>query len=153
MTYREMIQCWIPFGTPLYEFMAVVQTSAFLQLIRYSDWATDWTTGFRSPAEQRYFSLRHPVQTGCGAHTSSYEVCSGGCFPGGDADHSPPSSPEVRNTWSYTSTPPYSSWCLSRQYVFMAMLGGPLDTTAWRVLRLRMEGSPPGTEGSCKCIE
>jgi len=24
---------------------------------------------------------------------------------------------------------------------------------AWRVLRLRMEGSPPGTEGSCEYIE
>jgi hypothetical protein len=28
------------------------------------------------------------------------------------------------------------------------MLGGSLVTTEWRVLRLRMEGSPPGTEGS-----
>jgi hypothetical protein len=26
--------------------------------------------------------------------------------PGRDADHSPPSSAEVKNTWSYTSTPP-----------------------------------------------
>jgi hypothetical protein len=26
-------------------------------------------------------------------------------------------------------------------------------TTAWRVLRLRTEGSPPGTEGSCEYIE
>jgi hypothetical protein len=26
------------------------------------------------------------------------------------------------------------------------MLGGSLVTTAWRVLRLRMEGSPPGTD-------
>jgi hypothetical protein len=34
-----------------------------------------------------------------------------------------------------------------------AMLGGSLVTTAWRVLRLRMEGSPPGTEGSCEYIE
>jgi hypothetical protein len=34
-----------------------------------------------------------------------------------------------------------------------SMLGGSLVTTAWRVLRLRMEGSPPGTEGSCEYIE
>jgi hypothetical protein len=27
--------------------------------------------------------------------------------PGRDADNSPPSSAEVKNTWSYTSTPPY----------------------------------------------
>jgi hypothetical protein len=31
---------------------------------------------------------------------------------------------------------------------FKSMLGGCLVTTAWRVLRLRMEGSPPGTEVS-----
>jgi hypothetical protein len=33
------------------------------------------------------------------------------------------------------------------------MLGGSLVTTAWRVLRLRMEGSLPGAEGSCEYIE
>jgi hypothetical protein len=33
------------------------------------------------------------------------------------------------------------------------MLGGSLVTTAWRVLRLWMEGSPPVTEGSCEYIE
>jgi hypothetical protein len=27
--------------------------------------------------------------------------------PGRDADHSPPTSAEVKNTWNYTSTPPY----------------------------------------------
>jgi hypothetical protein len=26
--------------------------------------------------------------------------------PGSEADHSPPSSAEVKNAWSYTSTPP-----------------------------------------------
>jgi hypothetical protein len=31
--------------------------------------------------------------------------------PGREADHSPPSSAEVKNAWSYTSTP---------QYAFMA---------------------------------
>jgi len=34
-----------------------------------------------------------------------------------------------------------------------AMLGGSLVTMAWRVLRLWMEGSPPGMEGSCEYIE
>jgi hypothetical protein len=33
------------------------------------------------------------------------------------------------------------------------MLCGSLVTTVWRVLRLRMEGSLPGTEGSCEYIE
>jgi hypothetical protein len=34
--------------------------------------------------------------------------------PRHEADYSPPSSAEVKNTWSYTSTPPYvfMAWCL-----------------------------------------
>jgi hypothetical protein len=34
--------------------------------------------------------------------------------PGREADHSPPSSAEVKNVWSYTSTPQYVfiAWCL-----------------------------------------
>jgi hypothetical protein len=34
--------------------------------------------------------------------------------PGCEADHSPPSSAEVKNAWSYTSTPQYvfMAWCL-----------------------------------------
>jgi hypothetical protein len=34
--------------------------------------------------------------------------------PGREANHSPPSSTEVKNEWSYTSTPPYvfMGWCL-----------------------------------------
>jgi hypothetical protein len=34
--------------------------------------------------------------------------------PGREADHSRPSSAEVKNTWSYTSTPRYvfMTWCL-----------------------------------------
>jgi hypothetical protein len=33
--------------------------------------------------------------------------------PGREADHSPPSSTEVNNAWSYTSTPKYAlkAWC------------------------------------------
>jgi hypothetical protein len=34
--------------------------------------------------------------------------------PGREADHSPPSSAEVKNAWVYTTTPPYffKAWCL-----------------------------------------
>jgi hypothetical protein len=34
--------------------------------------------------------------------------------PGSEADHSPPSSAEVKNEWNYTSTPQYvfMVWCL-----------------------------------------
>jgi hypothetical protein len=37
-----------------------------------------------------------------------------GSFPGGKADYSPPPSAEVKNAWSYTSTPQYvfMAWCL-----------------------------------------
>jgi hypothetical protein len=35
-------------------------------------------------------------------------------WPGSEADHSPPSSAEVKNAWIYTSTPQYAftAWCL-----------------------------------------
>jgi hypothetical protein len=34
--------------------------------------------------------------------------------PGREADHSPPTSVQVKKTWTYTSTPPYvfMAWCL-----------------------------------------
>jgi hypothetical protein len=39
-----------------------------------------------------------------------------------EADHSLPSSPEVKNAWSFISTPPYifMVWYLSTGYIFMA---------------------------------
>jgi hypothetical protein len=44
-----------------------------------------------------------------------YPVGTGGSFlgvkrPGREDDHSPASSAEVKNTWSYASTPNTSSW-------------------------------------------
>jgi hypothetical protein len=47
------------------------------------------------------FSLHHRVQNGSGAHPSSYPMGTGGSFPGvkrpgREADHSPPSSAEVK---------------------------------------------------------
>jgi len=52
------------------------------------------------------------VQTGSGAHPPSYPMDTGTLSPGVkrpglEADHLPPSSAEVKNRWSYTSTPPY----------------------------------------------
>jgi hypothetical protein len=57
------------------------------------------------------FSLHHLVQTGSGANPSFYPVGTGSSLPGirrpgNEADHSPPSSAEVKNAWSYTSIPP-----------------------------------------------
>jgi hypothetical protein len=57
------------------------------------------------------FSLHPRVQNSSGAHTASYPRNTRGSFPGikrwgREADHSPPSSAEVKYAWSYTSTPP-----------------------------------------------
>jgi hypothetical protein len=57
----------------------------------------------RSPAEAKDFSSILCVQTGSEAHPASCTMGTGGPFPGGkarpgrDADHSPPSSAEVKN--------------------------------------------------------
>jgi hypothetical protein len=54
------------------------------------------------PSETEDFSSSLCVQTGSGAHSASCPMDSGGPFPGGkkqpgrDADHSPPSSAEVK---------------------------------------------------------
>jgi hypothetical protein len=68
--------------------------------------------GVRFPAggKKEVIPLR---RTGSGAHRNYYPMRSGGVFPrrvktsGREADHSPPSSVEVKNPWSYTSTPPH----------------------------------------------
>jgi hypothetical protein len=59
------------------------------------------------------------LQNGFGAHPASYRMGSRRFllvvkWPGSEADHSPPSSAEVKNAWSYSSTPYYvfMEWCL-----------------------------------------
>jgi len=56
------------------------------------------------------FFLRHRVYTGSGAYPASYVIRTGNSFPDGkrpglEADHSSPPSAEVKNAWSYKSTP------------------------------------------------
>jgi hypothetical protein len=58
------------------------------------------------------FSLLYVVQTGSEAHPASYPIVTGSTFPGvkrpaREADHSPPTSADVKKTWVYTSTPTY----------------------------------------------
>jgi hypothetical protein len=79
---------------------------------------TSWTVGFRFQARND-FTLHHNVQTGSGAHPASYPMSTGVLswgvkWPGREANHSPPSSTETKNVWSYTSTPTYvwTAWCL-----------------------------------------
>jgi hypothetical protein len=67
------------------------------------------------------FTLQHCVQTGSGAHPASYPMAIGGwLIPGGkaagawlgcEADHSPPSSAEVKDfVGLYLHSPNTSSW-------------------------------------------
>jgi hypothetical protein len=58
-------------------------------------------------------SLVYIVQTGPEAQPASYSIVTGGCFPevklqGREADHSIPTSADVKKTWIYTSAPPYA---------------------------------------------
>jgi len=46
-----------------------------------------WMIGVRFPPWAGNFSLRHRVQTGSGAHTSSYPKDTVGSFPGSEANH------------------------------------------------------------------
>jgi hypothetical protein len=62
----------------------------------------------RFPAGAGNFSLRHRVQTDSGAHPASCPMDARDSFLGDEADHSPPSSAEDKNAWSYTSTLPIS---------------------------------------------
>jgi hypothetical protein len=67
--------------------------------------------GVRVPAGAGNFSLLHRLQNGSGATRALIQwvprdLPLGVKLPGLGADHSPPSSAEIRNAWSYTSTPP-----------------------------------------------
>jgi hypothetical protein len=70
-------------------------------------------SGVRFPGGAGNFSPHHCVQTGSGAHPASYPMGTRDSFPGvkrpeREADQSLPSSAEVKNAWSYTSTPQYA---------------------------------------------
>jgi len=51
--------------------------------------------GVRFPAGARYYSLRHRVQTGSGAHPASYPIGTGVSLPWGEAAES----------WNWPLTP------------------------------------------------
>jgi hypothetical protein len=75
-------------------------------------------TGDSNPGGAGNFSLHHHVETGSGAYPTPYSMGTRGFFPGvkrpgREADRTPPSSAEVKNAWSYISTPEYTfmAWC------------------------------------------
>jgi len=66
----------------------------------------------------------YSVQTGSAAHPASYPMCVWALSPrvnwlGREADHSPPSSAEVKNGWSCTSSSSYIfvAWCLIKRRI------------------------------------
>jgi hypothetical protein len=70
---------------------------------RKCNWNNDLTKGVMKFLRKEQFIFRRTtVQTGSGAHPASYPMGTGGPFPGGkgrpgrNADHSPPSSAEVK---------------------------------------------------------
>jgi hypothetical protein len=76
-------------------------------------WARGLIIGVRVPAGAGNFSLHHRVQTGWGPTQPPVQWVPGAVplgkkLPGREADNSPQSSVEVKNEWSYTSTPQYA---------------------------------------------
>jgi hypothetical protein len=73
-----------------------------------------WTaegSKFESQWEQDFSPLQ-VVHTGSGAHAAPYPMGTGALSPEvkrpeRKGNHPPPPSAEVKNTWIYTSTPPY----------------------------------------------
>jgi hypothetical protein len=84
----------------------------------------DRSSGVRFPAGAGIFSPLHRVHTGSGSHPALYGMCTGGKAAGREADHSPPSSTDVKNAWRYTSTPKYvfMAWWLVKHRATLPLL-------------------------------
>jgi hypothetical protein len=59
------------------------------------------------PVGTRDISRLSNVQTGSGVHPSSYSIVAGQ-RPEVEVSHPSASSAEIKNEWSYTSSPPYA---------------------------------------------
>jgi hypothetical protein len=71
----------------------------------------DSKTGVRFPVKARNFPFLQSVKTGSWAQPASCrkytkKSLSGVKWPGREADHTPQSSIQVKNEWSYTYNPP-----------------------------------------------
>jgi hypothetical protein len=94
----------------------------------------DWTTGVRSTTEAEDFSSSICIQNGSGAHPASCTMSTGGPFPEGkawpghDADHSPPSSAEVKNELElYLLSPQAPPWHVAGSIFTFTYTTRPLD--------------------------
>jgi hypothetical protein len=94
----------------------------------------DWTSGIRSAAETNYCSLSLCAQTSYEAHPASYKMGTGGPFTEGqarperDADHSPPSSAEIRALF-----PSASAWRVAGQILFSFYKQQIFNSDNWEV--------------------
>jgi hypothetical protein len=83
--------------------MIYMQRTAVAQAVWCLTMGWGWTIGDQTPTEAEDFSSNLCVQTDSGAHPASYLMGTGGPSPGSkarpgrDADHSSPSSAEVKN--------------------------------------------------------
>jgi hypothetical protein len=84
----------------------------------------------RFPAGTGNFSLHHRVQTGSGPNQPPIQWVPGDLslavkWPVHESDNLPPSTAEVKNTWSYTTTSHYvfMSWCSAQGQIYRT-LGG-----------------------------
>jgi hypothetical protein len=96
----------------------------------------------------RFSSLRHRVQAGSVAHPVSHPMGTTGSFPVGKGGHSPPSSADVKNVWSYTSDPPIR--------LHVVVLNYARDTSSWcgallsTGTTLHLSSFPSGKIGLCE---
>jgi len=79
----------------------------------------EWTMEVRLPKESGIILFTTASRPSTGPTQSHIQWAPGALFPGveqleREADHSPPSTVEVKHAWSYTSTPLYvlMVWCL-----------------------------------------
>jgi hypothetical protein len=88
--------------------MSRVQFSMSAVGIATHYWLEDRGIGVPVPVVVKNFRYSYIIQTGPGVHPTSYPIGTGVKRPGLESDHSPPASAEVKKTWIYTSTPPYT---------------------------------------------
>ena len=94
---------------------------------RYSEYSMDWTVRGSNPRRKK--KILQNFQAGSGVHPTPCLVGSGGSFSGvkwptRKVNQAPPSSVEVKNEWSYTSTPSISflAW-LEQNFTFLSHQG------------------------------
>jgi hypothetical protein len=100
------------------------------RVAQYSDKAVCWTTGVQfSTWVWRDLFSSPPRQDRLWDPPSLLSKGYRGFFPRGklaerEADHSPISSPDVEDVWSYTSTPPYifMKWCVVKHRISLHSL-------------------------------